>query len=167
MPDSNTTFPFWTETSPYANYSTHFTPNATDPCLRHNNALLAPLDYPSTAYIAIGPVSNFSSALHSCCPNKAANAVQNYDGGNNRGKAPEYDPPLQCYYFCSWNGSYVDVDAALNCTKKVAEESGEHDRYVLAASPDSPKVSAGVRGGGLVGAWKCAVLGMLVGAALM
>lgn len=153
------------QTSPYANYTSHFSPNATDTCMRHGNVILSPLDFSGTAYVAIGPISNFSSTFASCCPNKTANAVQNYNGGNNRGKAPEYDAPLECFYLCSWNGTWRDVGEAVNCTRDKAEANGDFDRLILAATPDWPGESGGARTGAKIGVLKWAVLGLVVGAA--
>ncbi|KAJ4333115.1 hypothetical protein N0V87_007844 [Didymella glomerata] len=162
MSSSDPALHYSVQTSPYANFSKSFTHNATDPCMRHANVILRPLDFSGTAYVATGPISNFSSLFQSCCPNKTANAIQNYNGGNNRGNAPEYDSPLECFYYCSFNGTSHDVGAALNCTKQKAEENGDHDRYILAAGPDSPSESRGVQVGAKTGAWKWAVLGLVV-----
>ena len=152
-----------TETSAYANYTAHFNPNASDPCMRDTNYLGAPPDFSGTAYVAIGPISNFSSLFQSCCPNKTANAIQNYGGDMNRGNFA--DPPKECYYYCTFNGTYRDVDAAMNCTKQKAEDNGDHDRLIWAATPDYPGESGGVRVGAKVGAWKWAVLGLMVAGA--
>ncbi|KAF3031843.1 hypothetical protein E8E12_002107 [Didymella heteroderae] len=152
-----------TQTTPYANSTAHFNFNSTDPCMRHTNAILPPLEYSGTAYVAIGPISDFSSTFQSCCPNKSSNAIQNYHGGSNRS---DDDAPLSCYYYYSFNSTYREVDAALNCTKQKAEENGDLYRLILAASPDWPGESGGTRTGARVGAWKWAVLGLvLVGAA--
>ncbi|KAF3039457.1 hypothetical protein E8E11_005235 [Didymella keratinophila] len=157
----------WTaHTTPYAdNYTLHFTPNATDPCMRHNAGLLPPLNFSGTAYVAIGPISNFSSSFQSCCPNKTANAIQNYNGGDNRAKAPWYDAPMECFYYCSFNGTYRDVDTAVNCTIQKADENGDFGRSLWAASPDRPQESGGVRVRAKIGAWKWAVLGLVVAGA--
>lgn len=166
MPASEFALQYFNQTSPYDNYKAHFNPNASDPCMRHNNVILDPLDFSGTAYIAVGPISNFTSDFQSCCAIKTANPIQNYDAGNNRGKAPEYDSPKSCFYYCTFNGTYRDVDAVINCTKQKAEGIGAHDRYILAASPDWPGESGGVRIGAKIGVWKWAVFGlMIVGAA--
>jgi hypothetical protein len=139
---------------------TVFSPNATDPCMRHTGALLPPLEYPGTAYIAIGPVANFTALFQSCCPNKTP-GIQNYYGGPNR---DDGDAPRECYYYCAFNGSYAQVEAALNCSKCAAEGEGKGGVALLGASPDWPK-SAGRRSGAGVGVWKWVVLGLVVGGA--
>ena len=155
--------PSWTfHTTDYPdNYTLHFTPNATDPCMRTNPGLLPPLNYSGTSYVAIGPISNFSSIFQSCCPNKTADAIQNYNGGLNRAKAPWYDAPAECFYYCSFNGTNRDIKAAVNCTIQKADENGDLGRG-LWAGPAQPMESGGLRIGARIGMWKWAVLGLVI-----
>ncbi|KAJ8112400.1 hypothetical protein OPT61_g5226 [Boeremia exigua] len=150
-------YQFVGQTTPSANYTSTWNSNSTDPCRAHGNDNTAPTHvHSSTAYVAIGPISNFTTAVHACCPNHTANATQNYDGG---------PAPLSCYYYCAFNGTFEDAKAALQCTQQKAEDGGEHDVLVWGASLDWPGQSLGVRMGAKIGLWKWAVLGLVVVAA--
>lgn len=127
----------------------------TNPCTNLTTSLTSPRNPSRTAYTAIGPIYNFTTAASYCCPNNGT--VSHYAGG---------DGPSQCYWMCSFNGTREEMDRAMSCNSGAAVErnaqEGRRGWVGIGWHPDMESGSGADVGGGRVGVWKGVVLGLLV-----
>lgn len=137
--------------------------NLTDPCTSRGISLSTPRPTVSGPYVAIGPISNFSTAITSCCSAYTNDSyVSSYAGG---------DASPSCYYYCSFNGTLEDMREVMACQKGAAEEKrrqqgGDGSGFLSIGSHpdlnDKPSIAAvGVESPRL-GAWRSVVLGLAI-----
>jgi len=136
--------------------------NLTDPCAASGISLSSPLSRnPDRPYVAIGPISNFTAAVRSCCSAYTNDSrVSTYDGG---------PAGWDCYYYCSFNGTVEDMREVMACqsgaaAQKRRDQGGDGTGYIgIGQHPDlNKKESMGVSVFEIpmVGVWRSVVLGL-------
>jgi hypothetical protein len=134
--------------------------NFTDPCLSGTSSLSTPRITIPGPYVAIGPISNFTDAITSCCGAYTNEShVSNYAGGTK---------PSSCYYYCSFNGTVEDMREVMACSRGAADERRREHGYKsgylgLGSHPDlGDKSSDGASAveGPRIGVWRSMVVGL-------
>lgn len=135
--------------------------NITDPCAVGSASITTPRIQNIGPYVAIGPISNFTAAITSCCSAYTNDSyVSNYNGGS----AGE-----SCYYYCSFNGTMEDMHRVMACQKGAADQKkrdqgGDGSGWIgLGSHPDqNDKSSAGlsVFEDPKLGIWRSVVLAL-------
>ena len=133
--------------------------NLRDSCASPDTSLSIPPTGSPGPYVAIGPISNFTAAVKSCCSTYTKDSfVSNYAGGS---------APQSCYYYCSFNGTVEDMRQVMACQSGAGQEKRRQygvDRtgfLAIGNHPDLYSKSAGmsVHEVPKLGLWKALVLG--------